>query len=171
MVSTYSKKDLEKFRGLLNEKISGMVEATKELAGPLNTLNKNQIAAVTFLVLERGILMSASRKSAGLDEGLLLGFKDAVKSICPDLEPILELSRFKDPCMEHQMAYVSALAKCKEEGKDEDDCPEAWGPGAAAINCEMEKINDMQGLINKMWERLGGPKPTPWPVVSVKPRV
>jgi len=163
MVSKYGKKDLEKFRGLLNEKISGMVEATKELAGPLNTLNKNQIAAVTFLVLERDLLMHASRKSTMLDEDLLHKFKVAVESICPDFEPILEISRFQDPCMEHEFAYVSALAKCEEEGRKEEECHEAWGPGAAAVYCAMGIINDIQGLMTKIWERFGSPGPFPWP--------
>lgn len=165
MASKYGKKgDFRTDRESLKKEISGMVKATKELTGPLKTLDKDQIAAVTFLVLERDILMRASRKSAGLDEDLILSFKAAVESICPDFEPILELSRFKDPCMEHEVAYVSALAKCEKDGRDEDECHEAWGPGAAAVLCTMKQIEDMKGHMIDIWEGFRGPRPFPWPV-------
>ena len=162
MASKASMKELDRNRVLLNKKISGMVEATKELVSPLRTLNKNQIAAVILLIFERDILMHASKRSTKLDRRLLRKFKAAVEAICPDLAPVLEISRYGDPCMEHSVAYISALAKCDKDGKGEEECPDAWGPGMAEIYCTMEQIKDFQPPMIEVWEGFRDPKPFPW---------
>jgi hypothetical protein len=107
----------------------------------------------------QGIFL-AKRPATRLNEDILNKFKAEIDGICP---PLGDVAISKDPCFEASVGYATALAKCEQEGHDEDECPEAWGYGGAAVMCTMQKIEDMMGRIREILERQVPPKPIPWP--------
>jgi hypothetical protein len=63
--------------------------------------------------------------------------------------------------------YAKALQKCKEDDRDEEECPEAWGPGAEATMCLMGELEGMKQEIGDILGRQIPPKPIPWPINEV----
>ena len=68
-----------------------------------------------------------------------------------------------DDCFDYDVAYVTALKKCEDEGRREEKCWDAWGPGAAAVYCRMEKLEEMQGILRDIFDKLKPPKLFPLP--------
>ncbi|MCW4048417.1 MAG: hypothetical protein NWE89_01640 [Candidatus Bathyarchaeota archaeon] len=157
------KRKLRELRVSLSKEIKAMVSATEAMVKPLKTLDKRQIAAVNLFILERDALMGALMEAGKLDAGLVREFSNAVVSICPDLEPVVVGSRFADPCMDHHVAYATAMARCEEDGKSEDECDDAIGPGAAAVMCEMDQLLEIKRVMEDLWIKIPEPRPFPWP--------
>ena len=111
----------------------------------------------------RDVLARASNRSIQLDEALIKGFTTAVESICPDLEPVVIGSRYADPCMEWEVAYVTALAKCDDDGIAEEDCWDALGPMTRALQCTMDEIEGLKKDMFDIWREVREPDPFPWP--------
>ena len=154
------KQKLLEARKSLEKNLSHVVGATSKLLAPLKELSDEQRDAVVMLGLLVDVIALAKRPTAKLSEGILMQFKDQVDGICP---PLGEVAISKDPCLESTVSYVSALKECQDEGRDEDECPKAWGPGGAAVMCAMEKIETAKHEIGVMLGRQEPPKPIPWP--------
>ncbi len=147
-------------RSSLEKSVSQLVGATRSLLEPLRDLNDEQRDAVIMLgLLMQGIAL-AKRPPARMSQDILAHFKAELDAICP---PLGGLAISEDPCFEATVSYVSALTKCQDEGRREEQCFEAWGPGAEAVMCTMKMMEAMKTEIGTMLGRQKPPKPTPWP--------
>jgi len=147
-------------RKSLEKNLNQVIGATSKLLEPLKGLSDEQRDAVVMLGLLVDVIALAKRPTARLSEGILMQFKEQVDGICP---PLGKVAISKDPCFESTVSYLTALKKCDDEGKSEDECPEAWGPGGAAVMCTMEKIETAKREIEVLLGRQVPPKPIPWP--------
>ena len=147
-------------RKSLEKNLSQVVGATSKLLAPLKELSEEQRDAVVMLGLLVDVMSLAKRPTARLSEGVMMQFKEQVDGICP---PLGEVAIATDPCMDSTTSYLSALKKCDDEGKSEDECPDSWGHGAAAVMCTMEKIETAKREIEVLLRRHEPPKPIPWP--------
>ena len=138
-------------RKSLEKNLSQVVGATSKLLEPLKGLSDEQRDAVVMLGLLVDVIALAKRPTTRLSEGVLMQFKEQVDGICP---PLGEVTISKDPCFESTVSYLTALKKCDDEGKSEDECPDAWGPGGAAVMCTMEKIETVKHEIEVLLQRL-----------------
>jgi len=151
---------LEDARKALEEKLDQIVSSTGYLLEPLKTLSELQIGAVVTLgLLMQGVRL-ANRPAARLREDILARFSEEVDSICP---PLGKITVSEDPCFEATVQYLLALKKCEEKGIEEALCRDAHGPGAGAVYCTMEEIENLQGVIEDWLGRFDPPRPIPWP--------
>jgi hypothetical protein len=133
-------------RKSLERSVSQVVGATSRLLEPLRDLNDEQRDAVVMLgLLMQGIAL-AKRPPTMLNEDILARFKEELDAICP---PLGEVTISMDPCFEATVSYASALKRCEDEdeGRREEECFEAWGPGAQAVMCTMKMIEEMKAEI------------------------
>lgn len=151
---------LEHGRKALAAKVDQMVSATADLLEPLKDLNESQKAAVATLQLLMQGIMLAKRPAAKLREDILVRFGEQIDSVCPPLGKTVTAG---DPCFRATVDYVIALKKCQDKGTDEDECPDAWGAGAAALKCTMDALEKMRGVIRDLFNRVKPPRPFPWP--------
>jgi len=154
------KKELEDARKKLANELDKFVKVSRNLLEPLKELNEYQIAALVTLGYSMRVIMLAGRPATKIPEGILARFKEVVDEVCP---PLGKLVIPKDPCFEATVSYLSALAKCDAEGRTEDECWEAWGPGFQAVTCIMEELEEMRGKLADIFGRLKPPRPFPWP--------
>lgn len=156
------RQELENAREKLANELDEFVKASRNLLEPLKELNETQIAALVTLGFSIRVILLAGRPTANIDQGILAGFKEVVDEICP---PLGKVAISKDPCFDATVSYVSALKKCKDEDppRDEDECFEAWGPGAQAVMCTMKELEEMKGQLADIFGRLKPPRPFPWP--------
>lgn len=153
--------DLKEARASLQRSVGELLGATGTLLKPLRHLEPDQRDAVVALGLLMQDCAIARRPASRLDPALVARFAKELEVISPVLgEAVLS----RDPCLESNSAYVSALAKCESEGKTEDQCRAAWVPGAQAVACAMARIEATKGIIEQMLGAQMPPKPTPWPV-------
>lgn len=165
-MGTVSHRDLLGARKSLESSVNQVVDATRELLEPLRQLNDEQRDAVVMLgLLMQGFALTR-RPPARLREDISVRFQEQLDGICPPLGTAVIA---KDPCFEATVAYVSALVDCEEDGRDEDECYDAWGPGFAAVTCAMEKIEQMKAEIGVMLARQEPPRPIPWPIEHLMP--
>lgn len=152
---------LQEARGSLAQSIDQIVNATPQFLEPLKDLSADQKGAVVILGMLVQSIALAKRPHTKVSEISLATFQREVDGICP---PLGKIAIAEDPCFDATVSYISALKDCEDEGRDEEDCPEAWGPGAQAVMCAMEKINEMKRGIGELLGRQDPPKPIPWPV-------
>jgi hypothetical protein len=136
-----SKQKLDNARKKLSANLSRFVDASRKLLKPLKSLNDAQIAALFTLGYSMKIIMLVERPTTKIDKAIISRFKVIMDEICPSLGDIV-IS--KDPCFESTLAYVSALGKCDKEGRSEDQCREAWQPGAESVNCAIRELENMR---------------------------
>ena len=156
------RESLDKARQMLANELNKLAKVSGSLLEPLKDLDELQIAAlVTFGHLIR-IIQLAGRPTMNIDEGILNRLNGIIDGICPPLGRV-ELSR--DPCFDASVSYASALQKCRDEDppRDEDECFEAWGPGAQSVMCTMRELEEMKGQLGDIFGRLRPPRPFPWP--------
>lgn len=160
-METESRRELLEVRKSLEGILNHVVSATARLLEPLKGLSDEQRDAVVILgLVMRGIAL-AKRPPAKTSEAILVRFKEEINEICP---PLGEVALSKDPCFEATVSYLLALKKCQDEGHNEGECPDAWGPGATAVMCTMKMIEEMKTDIGTLLGRQRPPKPVPWPV-------
>ena len=145
----------------LEKSVSQLVGATSRLLEPLTNLNDEQRDAVVMLGLLMHGFALAKRPPTKMSENTLARFKKELDAICP---PLGEVAISKEPCFEATVSYVSALKKCEDEGRSEEECFEAWGPGAQAVMCAMKMIEELKVEIGTLLGRQTPPKPIPWPI-------
>ena len=150
---------LEGFRDKLTKKINQWVNVIPNLLEPLKDLKENQMAAVVALGFLTRWFMVANAPAVKLGADIVARFKTEIDTVCPDFSKVLT----RDPCFEAEIEYATAMSKCKEEGRDEDECHEAWGPGARAVQCTMEELEILGQKIKDIYRRLTPPRPIPWP--------
>lgn len=155
-----NKQELENSRQKLENELDGYVKVLGNLLEPLKELNETQVAALVTLGFSMRAIMLAGRPTARIDEGILARFKEVVDEICP---PLGKVTISKDPCFEATVSYLSALKECEDEGRNEDECPKAWGYGAQAVMCTMKELEEMKGQLVDIFGRLKPPRPIPWP--------
>jgi len=155
-----SKQELENARKKLANELDKFVKASRNLLEPLKGLNDTQIAALVTLGYSMRVIMLAGRPTAKVDKVILSRFKEVVDEVCP---PLGNVAISKDPCFEATVSYLSALKKCEDDGRDEDECFEAWGPGGQAVMCTMKELENMRGQLADIFGRLKPPRPFPWP--------
>ncbi|UCC40309.1 MAG: hypothetical protein JSV96_02310 [Candidatus Aminicenantes bacterium] len=151
---------LLELRASLEKSLKQVVGATGKLLEPLRGLSDEQRDSVVMLGLIMQGIALVKRPAARIGEDILVQFKQEIDGICP---PLGEITISKDPCFEATVAYLTALKKCQDDGLSEEECPEAHGPGGAAVMCTMKKIDDMKREIGTMLGRQRPPKPIPWP--------
>lgn len=150
---------LLKARKSLEQSLKQVAVATGKLLEPLRGLSDEQRDSVVMLGLIMQGIALAKRPQAKMSEDILVQFKHEIDGICP---PLGEVSISKDPCFEATVSYLSALKECEDEGRNEDDCPKAWGPGYQAVVCTMKMIEEMKREIGIRLGRQRPPKPIPW---------
>ncbi len=148
-------------RKSLEESLNQVVGATSKLLEPLKGLSDEQRDAVVMLGLMMQGVALAKRPPAKMSEDILVQFKEELDGICP---PLGKVAISKDPCFEATVSYLSALKKCEDEGRNEDECPDAWGPGGMAVMCTMKMLEEMKTEIGALLRRQKPPKPIPWPI-------
>jgi len=154
------KQEFENARQKLANELDKFVKVSRNLLEPLKGLNEIQVAAlVTLGFLMRAITL-AGRPTAKIDKRIMTRFKEVVDEICP---PLGKVTISKDPCFEATVSYLSTLKKCEDEGRNEDECFEAWGYGASAVMCTMKELEEMKGQLADIFGRLKPPRPIPWP--------
>jgi hypothetical protein len=156
------RKELENARQKLANELDKLVKVSENLLAPLKAVNENQMAALVMLGFSVRLILLAGRPTANLDQRILEDFKVVIDDICP---PLGEVAISKDPCFETSISYASALQQCQNEDppRDEDECFEAWGPGAQAVMCTMRELEEMRGRLEDIFGRLKPPRPFPWP--------
>ena len=165
MMEKERKQELFEARKSLEKILGQVVGATGKLLEPLRKLSDEQRDAVVILgLIMRGIVL-AKRPTTKMSEDILIQLKEEVDGICP---PLGGVAISKDPCFEASVSYVSALKECEDEGRDEDECPDAWGPGYAAVMCTMKMIEEMKREIGTLLNRQKPPKPIPWPIEKLQ---
>lgn len=149
----------EQARKELRGKLELMIRATSQLLEPLKKLDKEQVAAVvTLSLLTQGVVGTARvLPKAGKD--IVARFKKELVGISPEFGRVIQ----SDRCFDTEVAYVSALKKCDDEGRGEDQCWEAYGSLDSLAYCAMKKIEESKRIIEEMRLDLKPPKPTPWP--------
>jgi len=148
-------------RESLEKSVGQIVAATSKLLEPLKELNDEQKdAVVTLGLLIQGITF-AKRPPVMMSEDILIQFQEELNEICP---PLGEITIAKEPCFEATVSYASAMQKCEDEGKSEEECPEAWGAGYQSIMCAMKKIEEIKDDIRNILDGQRPPKPIPWPI-------
>jgi hypothetical protein len=156
-----SKEQLLRARQSLEKSLIQVVDATGKLLEPLKALEDGQRDAVVMLGLLLQGMALAKRPPVRMRADIPARFKEELDAICP---PLGTVAVSKDLCFEATVSYVSALATCENEGKDEDGCPEAWGPGAQSVMCVMEAIEEMKAEIGALLGKQKTPGPIPWPI-------
>jgi hypothetical protein len=59
-------------------------------------------------------------------------------------------------CRAEGRAYASAMARCRKDGTDEEDCPGAWGAAQEEIACQMRALQKLRGTLSGPGGPLGG---------------
>ena len=157
-----SRKGIERARTLFGKSLQQLASSSSELLKPLHTLNETQMVSVQILVHLIHVSLLAKRPQFATNPDTLKVLFRAFDDVCPGLGKDFVAS--KDPCFDASVAYASALAKCEEDGRDDDDCFETWGPAAESINCAMAEIEEMSGRITGLLKGLEPPWPIPWPI-------
>lgn len=151
---------LQEAREAIAESVDQLIKATPQLLKPLEDLSPMQKDAVAILGMLIQSIALAKRPHTKISESDLNVFKEEVDGICP---PLGAFTISEDPCFSATVDYLSALMKCEDEGRDEEECFEAFGPGAQAVMCAMEKIEEMKHEIGGLLGRQDPPGPIPWP--------
>jgi len=153
--------ELQKARKAIDESFDQLIKATPQLLKPLDDLSPMQKDAVAILGMLVQSIGLAKRPHTKISDASMNVFKEVVDEICP---PLGAITISEDPCFNATVDYLTALKECQDEGKDEEDCPDAWGPGGQAVMCAMEKIEEMKHEIGGLLGRQEPPSPIPWPI-------
>jgi hypothetical protein len=104
----------------------------------------------------------AERLPANMSEDIFTQFSPEVDEICP---PLGKEAVAKDHCFEATVSNLSASKKDRDEyGVDQEECPEAGGPGGMVVMRTMRRIEEMQKGIGSLVRRQKHPKPILWPM-------
>jgi len=153
------RKRAEQARKELRKKLEPMIKATSYLLEPLKSLNEEQVAAaVTLSLLTQGVT-GAARVLPKSGKDIVASFKKELVGVCLEFGRVIR----SDPCFDAEVAYVSALKKCEDEGRSEGDCWEAHGQMGTLAQCGMKKLEKLKGIIEDIRGGLKPSKPTPWP--------
>jgi len=155
------RKRAEQARKELIGKLEPMIKATSYLLEPLKSLSEEQVAAVVTLSLLTQGVMSAARMLPKSKKDIVGRFTKELVGICPEFQRSIR----SDPCFDAEVSYVSALKKCQDEGRGEDDCLEAHGWMSALASCGMKELEKSKGIITDIRRGLKPPRPTPWPEI------
>jgi len=138
-----------------------MAQSVKYVGQPLRSLTKEQKASVaTLLVMSRIVGQNeVARSTSGLS--LSDSFWTEVSGICPAPN---RFSFTRGGCMDEEIAYAEAMAKCTDSKKTESQCDkETSGEMTAAVNCKMKQLEDLPGIIGGIPGRQWPSTPFPWP--------
>jgi hypothetical protein len=155
-----NRRELEEARQQLARELDSLVKASGDLLEPLKGLDESQIAAVVTLGFAMRVVMLAGRPAAKIDRGILTQLEETIYEVCP---PLGSISISRDPCLEASIQYAQALKECQDEGRDEDNCPEAWGYGGQTVMCAMKEVEEMKRQIEDILGGMEPPRPFPWP--------
>jgi hypothetical protein len=65
------------------------------------------------------------------------------------------------PCRAESIAYAQAMASCQKDGRDEEECPAAWGAASAEMACMMKWLAVQKELLTKVFVGRFPPVPPP----------
>lgn len=153
---------LKEARSSLNKELKQLAKASGELLEPLKKLDDSQIASLAAFGQILNVLGTSRQHGLGLDKASLKSLTQSLIEICPPMQEF-ELSR--GGCLDAEIAYVSALSRCRDEDppKTEEECPEAWGYGGQAAMCHLDQLIEMKRNLGELWNRQKPPRPFPWP--------
>lgn len=144
-----------------------MVQSVAYIGEPLKGLSEEQMASLGGLLALTRVVARAEALGVATDAALE-AFWTEVDGICP---PMPQPPEFRyGNCLDEEIAYVAALARCRDEGKSEEECErEAGGELGAAVMCRMGQLEALRGVIGRIPGRRWPPGPFPWPVTGVVP--
>lgn len=144
-----------------------MVHSVQYIGGPLKDLNEEQMASLGALLMITRVV-AQSEAFGLLTEPTVGEFWTEVDGICP---PMPQAPEFRyGNCLDEGIAYASAMQRCLDEGKAEAECERLAAPQlAAAVVCEMRKLEEMRGVIGGIPGRRWPPGPFPWPEAGGPP--
>lgn len=133
-------------------------QALKSVGEPLKRLSPEQQASVAALVLMTRVATEQQFARSKLLQGLWTDVPD----FCPALRSV---SFSRGGCLDAEIAYASAMAKCEADGKSEDECDRQTAPElAATVSCQMRELQALAGIIHGIPGRAWPPGPFPWPI-------
>lgn len=158
--------DYAKTRAAYDTATRRVTRSLAYVAAPLKSLTEEQKASLAALLTITRVVAQTEVSGLGTPE-VTAQLWSEVERFCP----VPKAVDFKySNCLDEQIAYASAMKKCEDEGKSEDECErEAAGEAAAAIACEMRKLEEMRGAIQGIPGRRWPPRPFPWPITGPTP--
>ena len=151
----------------IHDEMGRIVAATGVILEPLRTMNQEQQTAVVSLaLLVQGVdAYQVSRLAP--DTAIVADFHRALVGVSPLFARVRDPVSVAIACMDEHIAYVSALASCESEDppRQEDECHEAWGPGARLAHCLWPALQDLEATINGLIGQLDPPRPQPFPEI------
>ncbi|UCD16452.1 MAG: hypothetical protein JSV44_08270 [Candidatus Zixiibacteriota bacterium] len=145
----------------LEHELQVFAQATKEIMAPLQGLDEKEMAAVAALLVMRENMASMQAMDTELKDGFVKAVNSQLVVVSPSLAYTAGRASIHGACLDESIAYASALANCEKEGKEEDECPQAWVAGAAEIDCVMKALEGSRGFIVEIFGDLEPPLPIP----------
>lgn len=139
-----------------------MVQSLAYIGEPLKDLTDEQMASVAALLAMTRVAAQSEGLEAVASASLSEGFWVELPEICPPMPEVIQLKL--GGCLGEELAYATAMARCEDEGKSEDECEREAAPElSAAVMCRMRQIEEMRGIIGRIPGRRWPPDPFPWP--------
>ncbi len=138
------------------------LQSLRLIGKPLKGLTEEQHASVAALLLVTRVVTEQQLTQQLAGGTLLESFWTDLPEVCP---PLRSITLTRGGCLDEDIAYVSALARCHDEGKSEDECEREAAPeAAAAVTCHMRQIEALAGIIRNIQGKRWPPGPFPWPI-------
>lgn len=134
------------------------IASVGHIAGPLRTLNPEQQASLAALLAVTREVAQASVVLGERGDRLTTALRAELQDICPPMRQMPPSAG----CLDADVAYMSALAECDRDGRDESECPAAWEAGAASFECHLRAFETLVAAIRVLPGRRWPPQPFPW---------
>ena len=143
----------ESTRKTYEEELITITAAARQLVARLGKLEQSQKDAVVGLLALSSWSSGLADMPIRADAGVLTGFGEAVSTLSPHLGAALGHTSVVAGCFDEHVAYASAMAKCKADGKSDDECEkEHAGLMAATVICAMKKIEEGKRKLSEVLE-------------------
>lgn len=154
---TDSVTDPQPDRSKLASSMKDLVDVAEGSVAVLGTLPPEQQRAITDLIqLVEALAVVGSR---GPSEQQKLAAESISKIAFP--RKGVSLASVFGSCRDESIAYRSAAEKCKDDGKQEHECPASWGAAQAEINCYWNALEKLRRRLGGIPGPGGGPTPPP----------
>lgn len=174
-------KSVEKSKARYDLLSKNMTKSVAHIGKPLKTLNKQQQAAVAMLLVMTRVATQNEGIKAINNKAFTEGFWVELPEVCPPLPQ--DLGSKLPGCFAVESAYAESMAscmnsKCQKYEPDPDKCDqikdkyesmcekEHAGKLSAAVQCRMEEIENMRGVLERIPGHRLPPGPFPWPILE-----
>lgn len=153
----------EKVRAEYTAFSDAVPESVARLAAPLARLDEEQKASVAGLLLAARIATLGEASATPVGRALSERFWTEMSKLLPPTPSSAETVHRS--CLEESIAYASAMARCRSQDRSDDECERRAAPEAAAeMQCKLEQMKKLGGVIGGLPGSPTPPGPFPWPV-------